>query len=125
MLRFTLSLLLVATVIGLSTWGGAVQGWWSLPLLWKEIILFMFIITLIIGYKLVQIRGKQAAVFVQFYLLSITLKMAAGLAILVFIILKTPAEAAGAAAIFIACYLLFTVVEVVFLVRKALPNNRV
>jgi len=113
----------VAIFIGLSTWGGAVLGWWSLPLLWKEIILFMFFITLIIGYKLVQIRRNQAVVFVQFYLLSITLKMAAGLSLLVFIIVKTPAEAGGNAAIFIVCYLLFTVVEVVFLVRKAPPNN--
>lgn len=78
----------------------------------------MFIITLIIGYKLVKMRKMQAATFVQFYLLSITLKMAAGLAFIIFIILKSPAEAMGNAALFILCYLAFTLVEVVSLMRK-------
>jgi hypothetical protein len=63
-------------------------------------------------------RSKQASAFVQFYLLSITLKMAAGLAFIVFIILKVPGDAMGSASLFILSYLLFTLVEVVFLVRK-------
>jgi hypothetical protein len=46
------------------------------------------------------------------------LKMAAGLAFIIFIILKTPIEAKGSAALFIVCYLLFTLVEVNFLMRK-------
>ncbi|MEQ1586816.1 MAG: hypothetical protein ABL895_13100 [Cyclobacteriaceae bacterium] len=118
MLRFTLSLFLVATLVVLTAWLGSVQAWWPLPLFWKEIVLFMFFITLIIGFRLVQMRRKHAVAFVQFYLLSITLKMAAGLAFIIFIILKTPMEAKGSAALFIVCYLLFTLVEVNFLMRK-------
>lgn len=118
MLRFTLSLFLMATLVVFITWLGSVQMGWSFPLFWKEIIVFMLFITLIIGYKLVRMRKEQAAAFVQFYLLSITLKMAAGLAFIVFIILKVPGEAMGSASLFILCYLLFTLAEVVFLIRK-------
>jgi hypothetical protein len=117
-LRFTVSLLLVTTLLVFATWLGAAQGVWSLPLFWKEIILFMFFVTLIIGVKLVRIRKQQAAAFVQFYLLSITLKMVAGLAFVVFILIRTPAEARGTSALFILCYLLYTLVEVLFLIRK-------
>ena len=78
----------------------------------------MLFVTLIIGYKLFRMRKEQAAAFVQFYLLSITLKMAAGLAFIVFIFLKVPGEAMVSASLFILCYLLFTLVEVVFLIRK-------
>lgn len=118
MLRFTLSLFLMASMVVFITWLGSVQMWWSLPLFWKEIIVFMLFVTLIIGYKLFRMRKEQAAAFVQFYLLSITLKMAAGLAFIVFIFLKVPGESMGSASLFILCYLLFTLVEVVFLIRK-------
>jgi hypothetical protein len=117
-LRFAVGLLLVVVFLALTTWLGSVQGWWSLPLFWKEIILFMFLITLIIGYKLVQMRRRQAETFVQFYLLSITVKMVAGLTFVFFIVWKNPESARGSAALFILSYLLFTLAEVGFLMRK-------
>jgi len=118
LLRFLLSLLTGAILLALVTWAGSEWGWWILPLFWKEIIFFVFLITVVIGYNLITIRRKQAQAFVQFYLLSISLKMVAGLAFVFFIIWKTPAEAKGSAALFIVSYLVFTFLEVVFLMRK-------
>jgi len=105
-------------MLALVTWAGSEWNWWALPLFWKEIIFFVFFITVVIGYNLITIRRKQAQAFVQFYLLSITLKLVAGLAFVFFIIWKTPAEAKGSAALFIISYLVFTMLEVAFLVRK-------
>jgi hypothetical protein len=59
------------------TWAGSEWGWWALPLFWKEIIFFVFFITVVIGYNLIIIRQKQAQAFVQFYLLSISVKLVA------------------------------------------------
>jgi len=118
LLRFLLSLLALASVLALVTWAGSEWNWWALPLFWKEIIFFVFFITIVIGYNLIALRQKQAQVFTQFYLLSISLKLVAGLAFVFFIIWKAPAEAKGSAALFIVSYLVFTFLEVVFLVRK-------
>jgi len=119
-----LSLILGAGLLALMTWAGAQPEWWALPLFWKEIIFFVFFITLVIGYNLFQLRQKQAEAFVQFYLLSITLKMVAGLAFVFFIIWKTPAEAVGSATLFITSYLFFTLLEVIFLIRKGSSKGK-
>ncbi len=117
MLRFLLSLIGVAVILAIITWAGSAQGWWALPLFWREIIFFVFFITAVIGYNLIKLRQKQLA-FVQFYLLSITLKLVAGLAFIFFIVWKTPVEAKGSAALFIVAYLTFTLLEVGFLIKK-------
>lgn len=96
---------------------GSRQAWWPLPAFWMEILSFIFFITLVIGYNLMRLRKKQPDVFVQFYLLSIALKMVAGLAFIFFLVIDSPHEALGSAALFIISYILFTVLEVLFLVR--------
>jgi hypothetical protein len=118
LLRFLLSLLTGASMLVLVTWAGSEWNWWALPLFWKEIIFFVFFITVVIGYNLIALRQKQVQAFTQFYLLSISVKLVAGLAFMFFIIWKAPVEAKGSAALFIVSYLIFTFLEVVFLMRK-------
>lgn len=93
------------------------------PSLWKEIIFFLFFITLIITNYLFKLRQKQPQAFVQFYLLSITLKMVVGLGFVFLLIWKAPTEVRGNVGLFIISYLLFTGLEVIFLMRKPSPEK--
>lgn len=86
--------------------------------MWIQVLVFLFVAMLIIGVNLLRIRKSQPQVFVQFYLLSIALKMLAGLAFIFFLIWDNPAEAAPLAALFMVGYILFTGAEVVFLLPK-------
>jgi hypothetical protein len=98
-------------------WFGNRQGWWPLPHMWIQVLVFLFLATLIIGFNLVRIRTKQPQAFALFYLLSIAMKMVAGLAFIFFLVWDNPAQAAPNAALFLIAYILFTVAEVVYLVR--------
>lgn len=91
---------------------------WEIPGFWLEITLLNFFITVIITYKLFNIRESQPQVFVQFYLLSITLKMLIGLGVVFFLIWKSPTEIRGNVGLFLLTYMLFTLVEVFALMRK-------
>ncbi|HRG11050.1 MAG TPA: hypothetical protein PLJ08_20930, partial [Cyclobacteriaceae bacterium] len=82
-------------------------------------LVFLFVAMLIIGVNLLRIRKSQPQIFVQFYLLSIALKMLAGLAFIFFLIWDNPVQAASTAALFLITYILFTVAEVVYLVRTS------
>jgi hypothetical protein len=97
----------------LAIWAGVFLGWWSFPSFWKEIIFFLFIITVIITNYLFKLRKKQPLAFAQFYLLSITLKIIAGLAFVFFLIWKAPGEVRANVGLFIISYMLFTGVEVI------------
>ncbi len=113
MLRFLISLSLVSIFLMLAIWAGVFLGWWSFPSFWKEIIFFLFIITVIITNYLFKLRKKQPLAFAQFYLLSITLKIIAGLAFVFFLIWKAPGEVRANVGLFIISYMLFTGVEVI------------
>jgi amino acid transporter len=101
-----------------TVWFGNVQDWWTLPQMWIQVLVFLFIVTLIIGFNLIRIRKNHPQVFVQFYLLSISVKMVAGLAFIFFLVWDNPVNAAPIATLFMFGYILFTGVEVVFLVSK-------
>jgi len=118
LLRFLASLTALAVLFLLTLWLGSIQAWWTLPFFWKEIIIFIFLTTTFIVYKLGQIKRDQPAVFVQFYLLSIVIKRLASLTFIFFIAWKAPKEVTGHAALFITGYLLFTALEVIFLMRQ-------
>jgi hypothetical protein len=107
----------------LALWGGTFLDWWLLPSYWKETVFFLFFITLILTNYLFKLRQKQPQVFVQFYLLSITLKMIAGLGFVFLLIWKVPSEVFENVGLFIISYLIFTGLEVVFLMRKADPEK--
>ncbi|MCW5910288.1 MAG: hypothetical protein KIT62_04400 [Cyclobacteriaceae bacterium] len=119
MVRYALVMLGVLGVLMGTTRFGSVQAWWSLPPLWVQVLIFLFLIHLIIGFNLVRIRKKQPQMFTQFYLLSIALKMVAGLAFIFFLVWDNPAEAGPTAALFMVAYVLFTLAEVVYLLRAS------
>ena len=121
MIRFLISLSLGTVLLLLAIWGGTFLDWWLFPSFWKEIVFFLFFITLILTNYLFKLRQKQPQVFVQFYLLSITLKMVAGLGFVIYLIWKAPTEVRGNVGLFIITYLLFTGLEVIFLMRRASP----
>ena len=118
MLRYFIIMLTVLAALLGGVWFGASQAWWNLPAMWIQVLVFLFVAMLIIGVNLLRIRKSQPQVFVQFYLLSIALKMLAGLAFIFFLIWDNPAEAAPLAALFMVGYILFTGAEVVFLLPK-------
>ncbi len=123
MLRFLIGLSLAAVFLVLILWGGAFLNWWLFPSFWKEIVFFLFFITLILTNYLFKLRKKQPQVFVQFYLLSITLKMVAGLGFVFLLVWKAPTEVRGNVGLFIISYVLFTGLEVIFLMRQAGPGK--
>jgi hypothetical protein len=114
---FAIMLAVLALLLG-AVWFGDVQCWWTLPSLWIQVLLFLFIVTLIIGFNLIRIRKNQPQVFVQFYLLSISVKMVAGLIFIFFLVWDNPVQAAPVATLFMVGYILFTSVEVVFLLGR-------
>lgn len=96
------------------------QQWagWTLPELWAEIILINAFIAGFIGYRLARVKEKQPQGFVQFYLISIVVKMITALGFLVVIVYKRPETIRQNVILFLVAYLAFTFVEVVFLVRR-------
>jgi hypothetical protein len=122
-LRFLINLSLGTVLLVLTLWGGTLLDWWLFPSLWMEIVFFLFFITLILTNYLFNLRQKQPQVFVQFYLLSITIKIIAGLGFVFVLIWKAPSEVRGNVGLFIISYLIFTGLEVIFLMRKANPEK--
>lgn len=118
MVRYLIIMLAVLAVLMATVWVGSVQTWWILPAMWIQVLVFLFIATLIVGFNLVRIRKNQPQVFVQFYLLSISVKMIAGLAFIFFLVWDNPAEAAPIVALFMVAYILFTFVEVAYLLNQ-------
>jgi hypothetical protein len=122
-LRFIISLSIGTILLILGLWGGTFVDWWLLPSYWKETIFFLFFITLILTNYLFKLRQKQPHAFVQFYLLSITLKIIAGLGFVFLLIWKAPSAVRANVGLFITSYLIFTALEVNFLMRKANPEK--
>lgn len=118
MVRYLIIMLVVLAALMGAVWFGSQQTWWILPAMWIQVLVFLFIATLIIGFNLVRIRKNQPQVFVQFYLLSIFVKMIAGLAFIFFLVWDNPAEAAPIATLFMVAYILFTSVEVAYLLYQ-------
>jgi hypothetical protein len=105
--------------MALITWTGSQQGWWALPTSWIEILFVILFISIVIFYKLDNLKASQPEVFTQFYLLSIVVKMIGSLALIFFIVWDDPTSAAGNVVIFIISYLTLTFLEVFFLLRRS------
>ncbi len=118
MIRYGIVMLAVLAILFGGVWLGHIQHGWALPPMWIQVLVFLFITTLIIGFNLMRIRKKQPQVFVQFYLLSISVKMVAGHAFIFFLVWDNPAQAAPMATLFMVAYILFTSAEVGFLLMR-------
>ena len=119
MLRFIVSVSIATLLLALITWTGSQQGWWAIPTSWIEILVFILFLSLVIYYKLDNLKARQPEVFTQFYLLSIALKMVGSLALIFFIVWDDPTSAVGNVVIFIISYLTLTFLEVFFLLRRS------
>ncbi len=119
MLRFLIIGLMTTLLLVLITWTGSQQGMWILPTYWIEILFFVLFITLVIYYNLNKLRLKQPEAFTQFYLLSISLKMAGGLTLIFFVVWDDPSAAIGNVTLFIISYLILTFLEVFFLLARS------
>lgn len=117
MVRFLISLLILALLIYGSLFGALRLGWIDhVPTYYVEVLLFVFLTTLILFSYLY--RAAPGAHFVQLYLLTMVLKLLGYAAFGLVIILSDRGGAASNAALFIITYLMFTALEVAFLYRK-------
>ena len=120
MLRFLISIVITGMLLGWVTWFGSQQAWWSLPTYWTEILFFVMFMTVLVYYNLNKLTASQLEAFTQFYLLSIVLKMVGGLTLITFIVWDNPTSAIGNVSLFIVSYLILTILEVFFLLRRPL-----
>lgn len=113
-LRFFLSLTLIALLIVAAYSTGIT----SRPSYFYQIIVFLFITTCALFYYLLQTKLKRPGIFVQFYLLTMAVKLLAYVGFLIFVISRNRSEGPANVVLFIIVYFLFTTVEVAFLYRK-------
>ena len=118
MFRFVVGLILLTSLIIGVLWLGATRLWWEMPLLGVELILILAAFNWILFRYLQKIKQSSSANFNMFYLLSIALKLLGGLMVLGVIFWIDKAGAFAHAIIFLITYLLFTALEVVFLMNR-------
>lgn len=118
MTRFFIVMAAVLALLVIVVLIGARQEWWLIPSYAFEIIAVMAAFTWIVFRYLNHLRLQQPDTFGPFYLLSIALKLIAGLVLLGVILWLDSAAAFGNAIIFLVSYSLFTTVEVVLLLGK-------
>ncbi|HNP07419.1 MAG TPA: hypothetical protein PKN99_07315 [Cyclobacteriaceae bacterium] len=88
------------------------------PSFFFQTIILLFLGAAGIYYYLVDIKDEKPKYFAQLYLLSLSVKLIAYGAYILFVLLKSPNHAAANAGVFMATYILFTALEVGFLYRK-------
>ena len=115
MARFVIRILAITALIALITYIGSQKVWWNLPTYWIEILVFLPFMTVVIFNYLSKLRHSQPETFTQFYLLSIVVKMVAGLVLISVIVYTNPSEAVGNVTLFIISYLILTFMEVFYL----------
>lgn len=119
MQRFVIRIVMITLLIALVTFIGSQNAWWNLPTYWIEILVFILFMTAVIYYNLNKLKGSRPEAFTQFYLLSIVLKMVAGLTLISIIVWSEPTAAIGNVTLFIVSYLILTFLEVFYLRSKS------
>jgi hypothetical protein len=98
------------------------EGWISSePSFSLQIIVSLGVLTSTLFYYLQRIQKSNPKGFVQFYLLSITIKITVGCALILVVILIDKPGAMANALLFIASYFTLTGIEIFFLLR---PTQR-
>ena len=88
------------------------------PSFFFQTIILLFLGAAGIYYYLVDIKNEKPKYFAQLYLLTLFVKLIAYGAYILFVLLKSPNQAAANAGVFMVTYILFTGLEVGFLYRK-------
>jgi hypothetical protein len=110
-----LMVLLSAAILGVVY----LSGWFAVvPSYTTEIVALLALTTLVIFYYLLNWSQSKGQMFTQFYLLSIAVKLVAYGAFIAIIVVTDPTMAVGNTVLFLASYILFTFLEVLFLFRK-------
>lgn len=89
-----------------------------LPSFFFQTIILLFLGAAGIYYYLVDIKKDKPRYFAQLYLLTLFVKLIAYGGYILFVLLKSPDQAAANAGVFMITYILFTTLEVGFLYRK-------
>lgn len=89
-----------------------------LPSFFFQTIILLFLGAAGIYYYLVDIKNDKPKYFAQLYLLTLFVKLIAYGAYILFVLLKSPHQAAANAGVFMVTYVLFTALEVGFLYQK-------
>ena len=119
MFRFSIVVLVLAVIIIGTLIGGERLQWWVVPSFAFAIVSVMAVFTLVLYAYLLQIRKVNPGMFSMFYLLSIAIKLMGGLGAIGVIFWLDQSSAFAHGVIFLAVYLMFTVLEVAFLLRKS------
>ena len=119
MIRFLIVLVLLLAAFVAMLIGGERQAWWEIPSYSFEIVGILAVFTGIVYRYLYHLRQRQPETFGPFYLLSIALKLIAGLALLGTVIWLDESAAFGNAVVFLVSYGIFTTAEVVLLLGKS------
>jgi hypothetical protein len=115
-LKFSIALTAAALLAWLGVVAGAANEWIeTAPSFYRETLAFLFLTTLIIFYKLTHVRDSM---FVQFYLLSMAVKLLAYASFNLVIVLKDRVGAAENVIYFMLVYTTFTILEIAFLYRR-------
>ena len=123
MIRFFVVLLVAAIVVaGLTMLAHHLLWIQSLPSFFYQTIVFLLFSTFVIFRYLYRIEKPD--LFVRLYLLTMVLKFLAFGAYNLLVILKDRRGGAANAIFFLLLYLLFTVLEIVFLYRKISRSKR-
>lgn len=116
MRRFFLFLLIAALLVGVGTLAGAAYSMFAKPTFFVQTLIFLVFSTGLLFVYLY--KADKPEYFVQFYLLSMTLKLLAYCCYCLVIIFEDRSGAISNMAFFIVCYFIFTALEIGFLYRK-------
>ncbi len=103
-------------VVNFFIWIGGNKLWFSIPSMAAQIIVVNVVVTSAIYFWLA--RTREAGAFLNSYLLSIVLKLGLFSFLLVLVRLVSPQTLTGNAVLILACYFIFTFLEVAVLFVK-------
>jgi hypothetical protein len=116
LLKFTSTIFFTSLAFIVIPFIAQAQGWiQSAPSFSIEIVLVLALLTLVLFFNLQNIQKANPQKFIQSYILSITLKMAVGCALILAIIFINQESSMSNALLFLSTYFIFTGIEIFFL----------
>jgi|GEM_PF-5983680 len=118
-MRFNIALAALTGTSFLTHQLAASRLWWPQPSWFLESLLFTAFSTALVYHYLLAFLKRQPGKFILLYLLSITVKVLAAVAYLVTLLVLEPGGRPANAVAFLILYVLFTLLEVIFLWRPS------